>query len=453
MLIDDHSRYITHENNDEERKAAVGELGECLKSAMADCYANNTLTKEAYISNIQKKLSGATHQMTFEPNMEVKLVDQYGRPWSEVGSNNGGILTTNALNMGWNLPIPFNTNVLLKSGTTTVVEEQLSESERQEKYSDIVEYGKTAENLSDFKNYVEDQGSWLTQEEKEALYDWWNEVHPKTEWWQYLLGIFPFFLTGCAKEEPPAPELKPRNTETVTEASTEPSTESPTEPQGRITSQMMKDFGWPLSDEELSKLNDILEKYGITDMRSIRLFMATCAHESGKGTNGALEKLKKDGTTVGRYKPTERGAGYIQITWKDKHKQFLASIPDSFSGTDTATYIAENYPWEAAAWFWTSKKAKTMGKDIKRPLNKYVVKYGDSKDIYLLIQYAVNGWPDDLPEGMDDKIRNGEVEWKVKNGRLYVEGIDICKAPNGWNNQENDYNRENTYNEAINSFK
>lgn len=87
MLIDDQSRYITHENNDEERKAAANELGECLKSAMADCYANNTLTKEAYISNIQKYLGGAAHQITFEPNMEVKLVDQYGRPWSEVGSN------------------------------------------------------------------------------------------------------------------------------------------------------------------------------------------------------------------------------------------------------------------------------------------------------------------------------------------------------------------------------
>lgn len=87
MLIDDKSRYITHENNDEERKAAANELGECLKSAMADCYANNTLTKEAYISNIQKYISGASHQLTFEPAMEVKVVDQYGRAWSEVASN------------------------------------------------------------------------------------------------------------------------------------------------------------------------------------------------------------------------------------------------------------------------------------------------------------------------------------------------------------------------------
>lgn len=87
MLINDQSRYITHENNKEDWNAAANELGECLKKAMADCYANNTLTKEAYISNIQKYFGGAAHQLTFEPDMEVTLVDQYGRPWSEVGSN------------------------------------------------------------------------------------------------------------------------------------------------------------------------------------------------------------------------------------------------------------------------------------------------------------------------------------------------------------------------------
>ena len=391
MLIDDQSRYITHENNDEERKVAVGELGECLKSAMADCYVNNTLTKEAYISNIQKYLGGAAHQITFEPSMEVKLVDQYGRPWSEVGSNNGGILTTNALNMGWNLPIPFNTNVLLKSGTTTVVEEQLSESERQEKYSDIVEYSKTAEDLSDFKNYVENQGSWLTQEEKEALYDWWNEVHPETEWWEYLLGLLPIFWFGCAKEEPPAPELKSITTETPTEVSTEPPTESPTEPQGRITSQMMKDFGWPLSDEELNKLNDILEKYGITDMRSIRLFMAICGHESKKGTskteNGSENYFRSKG-----YTSDTRGAGYIQVTGNEQ-LDFYKYIKKSAPKNRTQD-IADNYAWEASAWEWA---VQAKGDDVV--MNNYVKEHGDGENIFLVTQYFINSYlrKDDYP--------------------------------------------------------
>ena len=71
MLIDDKSRYITHENNKEDWVAAANELGECLKNAMADCYAGNTLTKEAYISNIQKYIGAAAHKLTFEPDMEA----------------------------------------------------------------------------------------------------------------------------------------------------------------------------------------------------------------------------------------------------------------------------------------------------------------------------------------------------------------------------------------------
>jgi hypothetical protein len=143
-----------------------------------------------------------------------------------------------------------------------------------------------------------------------------------------------------------------------------------------ITSKMMNDFGWSVSDTELEKINNMLHDYNITDMRSIRLFMATCAHESGKGSIGALEGLNKDGTTVGKYKSEERGAGHIQITWDATHRKFLQTIPDSFSGVNTAEYIAENYPWEAAGWFWSSPEAKTAG---RVSLNEYIVKYGDSK--------------------------------------------------------------------------
>ena len=82
MLIDDKSRYMTHERYREDWLAAANEMGQCIKNAMTDCYLNNTLTKEAYINNIQKYFGEAAHKLTFEPNMEVTLVDQYGRPWN-----------------------------------------------------------------------------------------------------------------------------------------------------------------------------------------------------------------------------------------------------------------------------------------------------------------------------------------------------------------------------------
>ena len=77
----------------------------------------------------------------------------------------------------------------------------------------------------------------------------------------------------------------------------------------------MQAFGWGnTSEQEVVTLNATLEKYGITSMDSIILFLATCGHESAKGAN-LLEKLNNDGTTKGNYDKNERGAGYIQITW------------------------------------------------------------------------------------------------------------------------------------------
>lgn len=219
-----------------------------------------------------------------------------------------------------------------------------------------------------------------------------------------------------------------------------------------VTSQMMTAFDWPVSDEELSKINSVLMKYGIIDPKSIRLFMATAAHEGMKGTR-TIEMLNSDGSTVGKYLVTERGAGYIQITWSDTHLKFLATIPDSFSGEDTASYIAQNYPWEASAWFWTSPDAKTIGTTNKLPINEYVEKYGDSKGVYLMTQYAVNSWSDSPSNEILSDIRDGKIEWSVKDGRVWTNGKDVGSAPKGWDTIGNDYSREKTYNEAIESFQ
>ncbi|WP_321016556.1 hypothetical protein, partial [Hungatella effluvii] len=49
-------------------------------------------------------------------------------------------------------------------------------------------------------------------------------------------------------------------------------------------------------------------------------------------------------------------------------------------------------------------------------------------------------------------IRDGKKTFSVPNGRVLVNGADVGRAPNGWNDASNNYNREKTYNEAINSF-
>jgi hypothetical protein len=211
-----------------------------------------------------------------------------------------------------------------------------------------------------------------------------------------------------------------------------------------ITAAQLKSFGWnDTSDKKVTALNNTLEKYGITSKESKTLFLATCGHESGKGLN-SLERLNKDGTTAGKYEKNERGAGYIQITWEDTHRQFLKTVNDSFDGKDTATYISEKYPWEAAGWFWSTKEAKSAG---NTSLNKYVDKYGSSKGVFLITQYLVNGWPEGLTNEAAINIRDGKVSWKIEDGKLNVNNQPICNAPNGWTD------REKNYNDAVECFK
>jgi len=48
---------------------------------------------------------------------------------------------------------------------------------------------------------------------------------------------------------------------------------------------------------------------------------------------------------------------------------------------------------------------------------------------------------------------NGAGRLRVTNGRVLGNGTDAGRAPNGWNDVSNSYNRENTYNEAIKHFQ
>ena len=51
-----------------------------------------------------------------------------------------------------------------------------------------------------------------------------------------------------------------------------------------ITMKQMEAFGFEIDQEGLDLLNSLQELHGVTDKISIALFMATCGHESGKGT-------------------------------------------------------------------------------------------------------------------------------------------------------------------------
>ena len=231
-----------------------------------------------------------------------------------------------------------------------------------------------------------------------------------------------------------------------------------------VTMDMMQDFRWQatsLTDAYIDKINSTLEFYGITDLNSIRLFFATCGHESGKGRT-RLEQLNADGSTVGDYSPNERGAGYIQITHRNTHLAFLASIGDSFIGENTAEYIAQNYPWEAAAWFWTSTRFANIRPSLRLwpdiTLDMFTRELGDSLSIFLLTQYAVNGWGnvtwgDERYRGLapSDYAAKAILEgtnWHVDDGRLRIVDVEEDpRMPVGW------ADRYDNFNEAISIFR
>ncbi len=72
--------------------------------------------------------------------------------------------------------------------------------------------------------------------------------------------------------------------------------------------------------------------------------------------------------------------------------------------------------------------------------NEYVQKYGDGLGVFLITQCYVNGWPQGFTDGDATLIRDGNVDWEIKGGRLYVNNEEKSDAPMNWSDREKNYN-------------
>lgn len=54
------------------------------------------------------------------------------------------------------------------------------------------------------------------------------------------------------------------------------------------------------------------------------------------------------------------GAGYIQLTWDYNYKAFSEYMNDPDIFNLGPQYVAENYAWSAAGWFWYEKDINTL---------------------------------------------------------------------------------------------
>ncbi|OPZ89759.1 MAG: tRNA nuclease WapA precursor [Firmicutes bacterium ADurb.Bin419] len=214
-----------------------------------------------------------------------------------------------------------------------------------------------------------------------------------------------------------------------------------------VTAAQLKEFGWSdTSDAFVKKLNDALVRYGITDKDSIALFMATMAEESGWGKY-TIEQGSDSYFAGKKYGKNGRGAGYIQITWRDTHLKFLKSMGDNFSGADTAQYIADHYPMEAAAWFW-SNEAKTG----EGNLNAYVNKNGSNLGIFLITQYFVNGLVTDKNGNVPAAFMSDLAAIR-QGGTFNINGTSLSVNGNTWRLPVNWSSRKDAYDKAIKAFK
>ena len=168
-----------------------------------------------------------------------------------------------------------------------------------------------------------------------------------------------------------------------------------------------------ISETDVNRINALFVKYQINTKKRICAFFAECSAETTNGnrfleaagtdshpfvgvaTRTNLNKWFDDYT---KYGSKYRGAGAIQLTWDYHFKDFEKWIQQEFGIVDTdisnkgSEYVAMNYTWEAAVFFWSKSdlNSKADTGDIHKVTA--VVNSQMSKEEYALRESAYNNW-------------------------------------------------------------
>jgi len=125
---------------------------------------------------------------------------------------------------------------------------------------------------------------------------------------------------------------------------------------GRVTDSQMQRMGW--SNYKLGDLNNCINRFGITTSARLRHFISQCSHESGCGkwtkelASGDAYEWRSD---LGNNQPGDgrryKGGGYIQLTGRANYQALANYLGDQnvMQGVD---YVANNYPWTSAGYWW-----------------------------------------------------------------------------------------------------
>lgn len=134
-----------------------------------------------------------------------------------------------------------------------------------------------------------------------------------------------------------------------------------------ITGEQLKNIGWTVVyDSMIADLNSCLVKFAITTAVRMRHFICQCSYESGGGkwtkelANGEdYEGRANLGNTQTGDGRKFKGAGYIQLTGRYNYQMFADYISNQkiMEGVD---YVAENYPWTSAGFWWKKNNMNTL---------------------------------------------------------------------------------------------
>ena len=137
-----------------------------------------------------------------------------------------------------------------------------------------------------------------------------------------------------------------------------------------VTESQLNQIGWSssnLNQTIMDDLNSCLERYNITTLSRIRHFISQCSHESGAGlwtkelASGEDYEFRENlGNTEPGDGPKYKGGGYIQLTGRYNYTAFSNEIGDPDIINIGVDYVAENYPWTSAGFWWDNNNMNAL---------------------------------------------------------------------------------------------
>ena len=157
-----------------------------------------------------------------------------------------------------------------------------------------------------------------------------------------------------------------------------------------VTKEQLNAIGWKnVSDLVLKDLNSCLDKFNINTPLRIRHFISQCSHESACGIytkelayGSAYEGRKDLGNAQTGDGKKYKGAGYLQLTGRSNYQALANYLADQsvMKGVD---YVAANYPWTSAGYWW-----------YKNNMNALCDKGATCKEITYRVNGGYNGLED-----------------------------------------------------------